>query len=183
MFVFVLALVFAALAPASEAPTTVDPKIFDVPTVEILSSGYSGHENWWLLTTTGGDYRTVLYIDANSLSEVGGLHRVWLERVYENLSKYGAKRSRSRVDVDCEARRIGAKELRSFDNLGNELPGYKAVIEKPKLTPVPAGTVYENVLAFLCDGKRNYDHLKADRTPLSDAPEVFILLNERERSR
>jgi hypothetical protein len=183
MSVFLLAGVLAALASASEAPTTVDPKIFDVPTVEVLSHDYSGHEDWWLLTTTGSDHRTVLYIDANSRSDVSGRHRVWLERVYENLSKYGAKRSRSLVEVDCRARLVGAKELRSFDDKGQEVPGYNAVIEKPELAPVPADTVYENVLFFLCDGKRSYDHLKADKTPLRDAPEVFAILNERERKR
>jgi hypothetical protein len=149
----------------------------------LVTTGPTAPSDWWLLSTTGGDYRTVLYIDANSLSENNGRKLVWLERVYETRSEYGAKRSRSRVEVDCATRLVGSRELRSFDNKGGEVPGYTAVIDKVEMTPVPPGTVYQSVLAFVCDGKRDYDHLAADVTPLSDSSEVFNLLRKRGQER
>lgn len=172
-----------ALAPTPEAPPTVKPEIFDAPTVAVLHGNYEnlGVSDWWLLTTTGGDRRAVLYIDANSLAESNGRKLVWLERVYETKSVYGAKRSRSRVEVDCGTRLVGARELRSFDDRGGEVPGYTAIIAKAEMTPVAPGTVYENVLSFICDGKRSYDHLPAEKTPLSDSPEVFKLLDQRKQ--
>lgn len=135
--------------------------------------------DWWLLSVVSEDPRTVLYIDAGSLVESGANKLVWLERVYETRSEYGAKRSRSRVEVDCGRRLIGTKELRSYNDKGDELPDYTAVIKIPELTPVAGGTIYESVLSFVCDGERDFDNLPSDRSPLSDAPEVFALMDER----
>lgn len=135
--------------------------------------------DWWLLSVVSEDPRTVLYIDAGSLVQSGANKLVWLERVYETRSEYGAKRSRSRVEVDCGRQMIGAKELRSYDDKGEELHDYAAVIKVPELTPVPSGTIYESVLSFVCDGARDFDNLPSDRSPLSDAPEVFALMDER----
>jgi hypothetical protein len=135
--------------------------------------------DWWLLSVTPDDPRTVLYIDAGSFVENGVNQLVWLERVYETRSEYGAKRARSRVEVDCKKRLIGAKELRSYDEVGAELPGYTAVIKDPELTPVPSDTIYESVPSFVCDGLRDYDNLPSNISPLSDAAEVFSLMDAR----
>lgn len=135
--------------------------------------------DWWLLSVVSEHPRTILYIDAGSLVESGASKLVWLERVYETRSEYGAKRSRSRVEVDCGQKLIGTKELRSYDDKGEELHDYAAVIKVPELTPVPSGTIYESVLSFVCDGARDFDNLPSDRSPLSDSPEVFALMDER----
>ena len=183
MIKFLLTAGLVGVVSTPEAPTTVPSEIFDVPTVAVLRDGFqdTGNSDWWLLTTSGGEHRAVLYIDANSLSESSGRKLVWLERVYETKSEYGVKRSRSRIEVDCSTRRIGARELRSFDENGAEVPRYTAIIPKAEMTPVPSGTVYENVLSFVCDGKRRYDHLPAEKTPLSDSAEIFQLLDQRKQ--
>lgn len=170
-----------ALDPTLEVTSTVDPKIFDVPTVAVFTRDNRADQDWWLLTTTGGPHRAVLYIDANTLVGGDGSKLVWLERVYETESEYGAKRSRSRVEVDCQAKLIGARELRSINTEGALLPKYTAIIGKAEMTPVPPGTAYSNVLAFVCDGKRNFDHLSLDKTPLTDSPEVFRVLDQRKK--
>jgi hypothetical protein len=135
--------------------------------------------DWRLLTTSNDNGRVVLYIDAASLEDSGGRKLVRLERVHETKSEHGAKQAMSRIAIDCAKRLIGPRELRSWDDEGRELHDLSALIEAPEMTEVPPGTVYEDVLAFVCERNREYDHLADDLTPLSDAPEVFKLMRVR----
>jgi hypothetical protein len=134
--------------------------------------------DWWLLTTSKNP-TVILYIDAASLEPVSAGKLVWLERVYETRSAEGAKRSQSRVIVDCARRLIGPHTLRSEDEAGRTMADLSATVTHPEMTPVPPGTVYEDVLSFVCDGKRSYDHVEAGQTPLSDSVEVFRILRAR----
>jgi len=136
--------------------------------------------DWWLLTTSH-DPNVALYIDAASIAPSAAGKLVWLERVYETRSNEGAKRAQSHVIVDCAKRLIGPHALRSEDEAGRTMEDLTVTVRAPEMTPVPAGTVYEEVLRFVCDGRRGYDHLASGLTPLADSVDVFRILRERSR--